>query len=465
MAQELELDLDALMAQLRENIRKRRKALGAAEYPQDERKGSDLATLHSHYDLACAPFSSHRRLLGRPIVALKEILRRLVVPILEPQVVYNGANARLITWLTSRTDEFQHNQARLPEEVISLLAPTIELIERRLLRELDQLSPEMAAFRRGLEALARRHDELSTAITATDSRRAELRELLESLMGQQIKGEGRVEALRERTAAVERKLRRMQHAPSADDLAAPTTNGHGAEARDPLSNGAGESFDYVAFEERFRGSQADISKRLAPYLECFPAGGVVVDLGCGRGEFLELMHAAEKTARGVDCNLDMVLLCREKGLDVTQMDLLEFLHSQLDGSLGGILCSQVLEHLATVQVQALIAVAHRKLAADGMMVLETLNPESLPVHLKWFWMDPTHVRLLHPETLRFMCESIGFREVRVRFAPEPEGTAESLALLQPDDGPLQLVQSLNRATGCLNTLLHTSAEYAVIAKK
>ncbi len=438
MAQELELDLDALMAQLRENIRKRRKALGAAEYPQDERKGSDLATLHSHYDLARAPFSSHRRLLGGPIIALKKILRRLVVPILEPQVVYNGANTRLITWLTSQTDGFQHSQARLQEEVISLERRTIQLIESRL-REMEE--------RQTIQLIESREIEERQTTQLIESR---LREM---------------EALRERTAAVERKLRRMQHAPSADDLAAPTTNGHAAEARDPLSNGAGESFDYVAFEERFRGSQADISKRLAPYLECFTAGGVVVDLGCGRGEFLELMHAAEKTARGVDSNLDMVLLCREKGLDVTQMDLLEFLHSQLDGSLGGILCSQVLEHLATVQVQALIAVAHRKLAADGMMVLETLNPESLPVHLKWFWMDPTHVRPLHPETLRFMCESIGFREVGVRFAPEPEGTAESLALLKPDDGPLQLVENFNRATGCLNTLLHTSAEYAVIAKK
>jgi O-antigen chain-terminating methyltransferase len=116
---------------------------------------------------------------------------------------------------------------------------------------------------------------------------------------------------------------------------------------------AAEESVYTAFENRFRGSREELRKRQAPDADLFRGLDPVADLGCGRGEFLELLREAGVAARGVDSNRNAVLECREKGFDVVQGDLLEFLRTHDDGSLGGVFAAQVVEHLRAPVLAAL----------------------------------------------------------------------------------------------------------------
>src|SRR5262249_11343600 len=126
---------------------------------------------------------------------------------------------------------------------------------------------------------------------------------------------------------------------------------------------------------------------------------------------------------GVDIDLDMVLLCREKGLTVVEADAFAYLDSMPDGSLDGIFSSQMIEHLDASQIVRLVRLAHPKLRADGVLILETPNPRALPVSPETFYMDLPLARLTPPETARFPGEPTGFRDVELKFSARVESGA------------------------------------------
>jgi SAM-dependent methyltransferase len=223
-------------------------------------------------------------------------------------------------------------------------------------------------------------------------------------------------------------------------------------------------FNYMEFTNRFRGGEESIKQRLHRYVELFRGLGEVLDIGCGRGEFLELLREAGASVTGVDCDLGMVLRCQEKGLPVVCDDALAYLESLPDESLGGIFAAQVVEHFQSADLTRLVQVAWRKLQAGGVLVIETLNPESLLVHYRWFWMDLTHVRLVHPETLKLLFEMAGFQEVENRFVPLPAGPL-LIPPLASQGFPEETLTRFNTATDYLNKLLHGSWDYAVIGRK
>src|SRR5581483_4563074 len=105
------------------------------------------------------------------------------------------------------------------------------------------------------------------------------------------------------------------------------------------------SYKYVGFEDRFRGARSDIRDRMRSYVPEFDGCSDVLDIGCGRGEFLELLRERQVTSKGVDLNAEMVGICRSRGLDVTLSDALSFMQGLADGSLGGLFGAQVVEHL------------------------------------------------------------------------------------------------------------------------
>ncbi len=260
-------------------------------------------------------------------------------------------------------------------------------------------------------------------------------------------------ATRERLLLAERRLRRILNAGNGDIGPAPHEPPQAAVT-------AAAEMDYAGFEDRLRTS-AMVKDQQRIYLPYFAGKGPVLDVGCGRGEFLELMGAAGIEARGVDLDLDMVLLCKEKGLDAARCDLIEYLANAADASLGGIFSAQVIEHLTSAQLTALVTLAAKKLQPGGVIVLETLNPESLFVHYKWFWMDPSHVRLVHPQTLAFLLESAGFMEVAVNFASPPAGVLP-IPSLPGGPGP---IEDFNRATDYLNKLIYADQEYFMVGRK
>ena len=219
------------------------------------------------------------------------------------------------------------------------------------------------------------------------------------------------------------------------------------------------SFDYFRFEELYRGDEALIAQRQKEYLEYFRGRDNVVDLGCGRGEFLELLRDNGIHAKGVELGSDQYLLCREKHLDVVQQDLFEFLEGLKDGSLGGIFSAQVIEHLTASDQLRLVSLAYRKTSSGSPVIIETINAQSVFAVMRNFFLDPTHVRPVHPETLKVAMESAKFRDVELRFSSLY--TEKRIPPLELAGNGVQLAE-FNRAMSALNDLVYGYLDYAAI---
>jgi O-antigen chain-terminating methyltransferase len=191
-------------------------------------------------------------------------------------------------------------------------------------------------------------------------------------------------------------------------------------------------FDYGRFAERFRGPEEYVRKNIQFYLPRFEGRGPVLDIGCGRGEFLEMMRDAGVEARGIELSEESVALCRRKGLAVEQADLFSYLNDLPDRSLGGIFCSQVVEHLPPFRLPEMIRLASAKLSGDGVLAIETPNPECLAIFASHFYLDPTHTRPIPPPLVAFYMEEFGLGQIEIqRLSPAVE-SMPSLASLPAD---------------------------------
>jgi SAM-dependent methyltransferase len=195
-------------------------------------------------------------------------------------------------------------------------------------------------------------------------------------------------------------------------FAASATAGNGTERGD--ADGG-----YVAFEQLFRGPAERVAELQRPYLTLVADHEPVLDIGCGRGEFLTLLAAENIVARGVDSDAGMVARCRALGLDVERGDANEHLAALPDGSLGAIFSAQVIEHLPHGELRRLLELSLRKLAPGGLFIAETVNPHRIS-SLKTFWVDLTHQHPIFPEVALAICAIAGFRSAFV-FAPGFDG--------------------------------------------
>jgi O-antigen chain-terminating methyltransferase len=250
----------------------------------------------------------------------------------------------------------------------------------------------------------------------------------------------------------------------------------GAAARvDPGTAAPGEafapaldSFKYVGFEDQFRGSREAIRRRLEGYVPRFAGAQDVLDVGCGRGEFLELLRAAGVACRGIDINHEMVEQCRSRGLDVTEADAVGYLDRLPDASLGGIFSAQVVEHLQPSYLLRFLELGYHKLRPGGTMILETLNPACWVAFFDSYLRDITHVWPLHPDTLKYLVLASGFTQAEVEYR-SPVGDEHKLQTLTPargaDDTLAALTEAFNENARKLNARLFTHLDYAVIARK
>ncbi len=234
--------------------------------------------------------------------------------------------------------------------------------------------------------------------------------------------------------------------------------------------GALDERAYLELERRYRGSEEDVVQRLEvylPYLREAPRGLPVLDLGCGRGEALALLAGAGIPARGVDANARMVARCRERGLEAEEGDLFAVLAAAEEGSLAGVVSFHVVEHLPPAAVDRLVRLAWRALAPGGVLVLETPNPLSVVVAARSFWLDPTHVRPVHPDTLRLLFELAGFdgiEHVELRPYPPHERLPE-LDLAALPASQRELADRVNRLRDRLDELLFGYQDYALVGRK
>lgn len=176
---------------------------------------------------------------------------------------------------------------------------------------------------------------------------------------------------------------------------------------------------YVAFEDTFRGSREEIKKRLEVYLPYVQRAGAgreeapILDIGCGRGEWLELCRDHGYAARGIDLNPGMVDHCTALGLSATLSEAVAALEGLPDASLGAITSFHLIEHLGLDSLRGLFAACLRVLRPGGFVLFETPNPENLVVGACNFYIDPSHLRPIPPVTLSFLLTRYGFAEPEV----------------------------------------------------
>ena len=184
-----------------------------------------------------------------------------------------------------------------------------------------------------------------------------------------------------------------------------------------------ERFDafYMSFEDRFRGSRNEIKERISFYLpyvwesNAGTADRPILDLGCGRGEWLELLRDIGARARGVDINSAMLALCRHRRLDVVQADALEYLRSLPDKSQSAVTGFHIIEHLAFDTLMDVFTEALRVVEPSGFVIFESPNCKNLIVGACNFNIDPTHRNPVFPDTAKFMLDMVGFQRVELEY--------------------------------------------------
>jgi len=288
----------------------------------------------------------------------------------------------------------------------------------------------------------------------------QLFEEVDALFGHLGRVEGELAERREdarRLGELEERLTRVERRPAAAGApVAATVAAQPAAAALP---------DYFAFESRMRGQTADIRERQRAYLDDFRAAAPVLDLGCGRGEFLALLRDEGIEACGVDADADMVAFARGEGLEVEQADALAYLDARADGELGGIFLAQVVEHLPPPALVRLLELAHAKLREGGVLVAETINPLS-PIALRNYFADLTHAQPLVPETLALLAEQAGFRQVETRFLNEPPAEERLREVELPPEAELDAArEALAQNVRRLNDQLFGPLDYAIVARR
>lgn len=314
---------------------------------------------------------------------------------------------------------------------------------------------------RRLAIHAERHADLISSINTSFSairknliqfdRRADMMELdVARAREDAMKAVSEVVATRQLIARQQAELRRL-----VDEARAVLPKAEATTAVETLDDHALDAF-YVAFENRFRGSTAEIGKRSERYLPIFrqteavAAGGTVLDIGCGRGEWLSLLQRHNIQTRGIDLNVSMVAEARALGHDVVEGDVISYLRTLPEESLAAITGFHIVEHLSFKDLITLFDEAQRVLVRGGIVLFETPNPENLVVGACTFHYDPTHQKPLPPDFLRFIAEARGYSESRIIRADS------DCDLTQPESGfsPAEI-----------NDWFRQPADYALYAQK
>ena len=320
--------------------------------------------------------------------------------------------------------------------IVQYVNASVEMLNGAILERADQVLRTHAA-------LGARERRMTTAMTAMRTEHEELRTAI-GILQQQIRN------AREQRAA----------APAA--FAASTASPSAASSTPNATLALSEK--YVGFEDQFRGSAESIRSRLTEYVPIFDGASDVLDIGCGRGEFLLLLREHGITGKGIDLNTAMVEVCRQQGLEATQADALAYLQAQPDGSLGGLFAAQVVEHLEPAYLTHLLDVAFDKLRPGSAIVLETINPGCWFAFFESYIRDITHVRPLHPDTLKFLLVATGFQRIEIQYsAPYPEHDKLQHVSLPPEGADAALAMNAN--VDKLNGLLFTYLDYAAVGRR
>ncbi len=404
------------------------------------------------------PLRSHRGLLGRLVVAFKRLLRPLVkLPQSDLWERQRTFNLVLLNMLEARRDRLDRHRDQLKDlhEARKELLHDLRQVRDDLLRDVrnhERRIIDLEGVRKeGMEQIMRHVDALFAVVDQKFDRYREDNLQIWSRLGSLLAvAEGAQAGSAEGAGGAEGDSERDAEAISPPELAA-----------------AWRERQYLELEERFRGVEEEIARRVAVYLPYLERGGEVLDLGCGRGELLALLGGRGVAARGIDASEEMVRRCREQGLAAERADIFEGLEQAGEESLGGVISLHVIEHLPATALPRLAALAWRALRPGGVLILETPNPMSLVVAARNFWLDPTHMRPVHPKMLAFCLEQAGFDPIE-RLDLRRFGDDQRLPELAPAELEAELrplAEQINRLRDRIDDELFGFQDYGLVATK
>ncbi|CAN5826258.1 hypothetical protein BH18ACI5_BH18ACI5_07380 [soil metagenome] len=415
---------------------------------------------------------------------ITERIWSVVAPYFQRQLTFNS----LLVDHINRTAEAQRVAHRRDQELVAALRVEIEhsaAFRTRLMLLLQQvtayvdtkdrdsaagslvltaalsaLAEAQAKYRESLAAREHRYEMRTAALTTAH-------EELRSMLGEELRG--MIGVAQQAIVALKREFGRLS-APGHPATQAPVRPAPPAPGPPVGHPGTLDSYKYVGFADQFRGSREVIRERLASYVPYFEdaTGGEVLDIGCGRGEFLDLLAAQGISARGIDLNHEMAEVCLARGLNVTEADAVGFLEPLPDDSLAGVFAAQVVEHLEPSYLLRLLDLTFEKLQPGGTLVLETLNPACWTAFFESYIRDITHRWPLHPETLKYLVTASGFTRVDIEFrspVPPQDRLQQVASIGIASDAGQELVDIFNGNVERLNARMFTFMDYAIVARK
>ena len=449
-------NVDDVMRKIKESI-KIRQAVNASTKTEDtsdsETKGDALHEtenrkeweyINSNWNIQNNNYfiSSHRRILGKPLIKGRELVhgevQRYIDPSLWKQREFNSCIVRILNGISERLgrvdDRIAQSQSAISDQVNDRIAQSQSAIS-------DQVNDRIAQSQSSIS------DQVNNRIAQSQSK-------VYSDIGEQVRSvilamNKDIENRAWLAGILEEKIAKSKEKRSDEMLSSQVTG-----------------LNYFIFEDRFRGSRNDTKAKQLKFVKYFEGCKNVLDIGCGRGEFLELLKDNGISGHGIDIDEDMVRYCRSRDLNVEKLDAVSYLNQLEDKSLDGIFIDQVVEHLDPDYLIKMIDLCYKKMLFGAYIIMETVNPLSL-LSLANFYMDMSHKRPVHPETLKFLMSAAGFRETVAQFY-EPAVEGGRLRYIDADglaEKERSLADIINRNTDMLNNMIFGPRDYAAIGKK
>jgi 2-polyprenyl-3-methyl-5-hydroxy-6-metoxy-1,4-benzoquinol methylase len=425
-------EIQAIMADLREEISRYQRALGEAHAelrPDPLAEARQRSWVNPHLPIGWPVMP--KGLIARLITYAQKITRRLlrwyINPIVEQQNTFNAAVVEALAALQNQVNALQEALTQQVQRLAERVQQTYAQREQSWVEQLEMLRGAQDAERQ-----QRAHQD---------------------------------EMVRMRLQRLENWWRGLEVGASAP----PATQSEAAQQAPPV--------DYMLLGAQYR-SAATLREHLGEYDDLFadllraqregraPARPLL-DIGCGRGDFVAHLRELGLDAYGIDIDRDALQIGQAVGHPIRQAEAFAHLESLEDDSLAGITLIQVIEHLDYGDILRLFTLAERKLAPGGLILAETINPACLVALSQWYLLDPSHRTPLHPEMTRFLLEQAGFWKVQTRYLhPVPPGNQLQALPDQPENAALaDLIRRSNRNLEQLNQFLYGPQDYAAVACK
>lgn len=317
----------------------------------------------------------------------------------------------------------------LKRRIFGCIFPAFEALDKDIGNSRAPLKENESGLRRDLETVSENVRNNNAIIERLSSDSEFIRSKVRSLEKRAVSGGGQTGAVYEKAPS----------APPSDDYS---------------------DIDYFDFENRFRGSIESVKKSQTAYLKYFQGKEHVLDIGCGRGEFLSLMKDNGINAEGVDIYEPYTEYCNMKGLKASCGDGTDYLAAM--EKTDGIFVGQVVEHMKTGEIIRLCNTAYEKLEKGGCIVIETPNPTSLSIYTNAFYIDPSHIKPVHPLTMQYFLEKAGFKDVEIIYTEQSRPPHSIPALKLENSGNSE---EFNKAMKVVSDMIFGSQDYAAVAVK